>query len=110
MEIFNNSADIYFIDELVFEELLTNIPTHIQKNFITETLKELEGKEHLIQTLTAFFNNEFNICKTAKAAHLHRNTVNNHLRKILTLTGKDPLNFYDAVQLYLAIILKNHGI
>ncbi len=103
-EIFNNSADIYFIDELVFEELLTNIPTHIQKNFITETLKGLEGKEHLIQTLTAFFNNGFNICKTAKAAHLHRNTVNNHLRKILTLTGKDPLNFYDAVQLYLAIV------
>ncbi len=107
-EIFNSKANIYFIDELVFEELLTNIPAEIQENFVRETLKGLKNKEHLIHTLIAFLDNNFNVCKTAKTAHLHRNTVNNHLRKIHNLTGKNPFNFYEAVQLYLAITLNNH--
>lgn len=39
------------------------------------------------------------ISDTARQMFMHRNTIIYHIERIKKITGKDPLNFYDLVEL-----------
>ncbi|WP_024303485.1 sugar diacid recognition domain-containing protein [Pseudogulbenkiania sp. MAI-1] len=71
-------------------------------------LKASDGKSGtLLKTLTAWFANNTHPSSTAKAMHIHRNTLDYRLQKIGELTGLDLDNTDDRLLLYVALQLKN---
>jgi carbohydrate diacid regulator len=59
----------------------------------------------LLKTVKAYFAENLNLTKAAERLHIHRNTLIYRLGKIKDLTGLDPEQFEDAVQIRLALIL-----
>jgi carbohydrate diacid regulator len=59
----------------------------------------------LLQTLFSLFRNngEYNI--TAHNLHIHRNTLNYRLEKIHSMTGRDPKNYLDLLDLICKYII-----
>lgn len=65
------------------------------------------GESYLVDTINAYFENMFNISKTANHLYIHRNSLMYRLNKIEQLTGrnlKDPYELMDLV--YCAIAYK----
>jgi carbohydrate diacid regulator len=101
---------VYHIDDLGISSILSELKPNISTRFVEKKLKSLLQDKHfsiLKETLTAFCDNNLNISETSKALYLHRNTLLYRLNKIAKLTGLDPKNFNDAVQLYAAFQLKS---
>ena len=48
-------------------------------------------------------NGEIN--RTAEALFIHRNTLNYRLERIKELTGKDPKNYMDLLELFIAYMI-----
>ena len=105
-------GDIYHINDLGIGRILAEIKKETQKEMIKETLcsiKDGKGKgmtDTLSKSLKAFFDNNLNISKTAKIIFAHRNTLLYRLRRIKEITGLDPRNFDDAIQLRIALKMK----
>ena len=43
--------------------------------------------------------NNINAAATAREMFMHRNTIDYHIRMVYRNTGKNPLNFYDLLDL-----------
>lgn len=52
-----------------------------------------------IKLLIAFAHNNMNATETSRQEYLHRNTIDYHLKKVKCVTGLDPYNFYELIQL-----------
>ncbi len=106
------AGNIYHINDLGIGRILTEIRKDTQQEIIKKifrTAKDAKQKkvnETLLETLNAFFDNNLSISKTAQAIYIHRNTLLYRLKKIKELTGLDPKNFDDAVQLRIALKMK----
>lgn len=73
-------------------------------------LSPLDAEAELLGTLEAFFQNDCHPISTAKHLGIHRNTLTYRLEKITLLTGIDPRCFEHAVQMRLAMLLRDvHG-
>jgi carbohydrate diacid regulator len=70
-------------------------------------LRPLEDEPELLHTLEAFFADDCRPLSVAEQLAVHRNTLAYRLDKISDLTGLDPRRFDDAVQLRLALLLRN---
>lgn len=93
---------VYFEDiELIF--LLRKNPKFETERFSKRVLNGLN--DSLIHTLSIFFDCSMNVTDSAAILKIHRHTMTYRLRKIKELTGYDPTNFQDAVQLHIAILL-----
>jgi carbohydrate diacid regulator len=70
-------------------------------------LSPLDREPDLLATVRAFL--EENCCPTRTACRLyiHRNTLLYRLNKVKLLTGLDPHRFHDAMQIYLALLLRD---
>jgi sugar diacid utilization regulator len=51
------------------------------------------------EVITKLAKNNMNTTATAKEMIMHRNSVYHHIMMIQRNTGKNPLNFYDLVDL-----------
>ncbi|HDK28106.1 MAG TPA: hypothetical protein ENG48_13595 [Candidatus Atribacteria bacterium] len=106
------AGNIYHINDLGIGRILTEIRKDTQQEIIKKifySAKDSRGKkinETLLETLSAFFDNNLSISKTAQAIYAHRNTLLYRLRRIKEVTGLDPKNFDDAVQLRIALKIK----
>lgn len=60
-------------------------------------LKKLTNYE--IETLIVFADNNMDASKTSRQQWLHRNTVIYRLKKVKRVTGLNPFNFYELIQL-----------
>jgi carbohydrate diacid regulator len=69
-------------------------------------LSPLNHEPELLATLDAFFAENCCSSSTAHQLSIHRNTLSYRLDKINLLTGLDPRNFDDAVQIRLALLLR----
>jgi carbohydrate diacid regulator len=78
--------------------ILDTIPVNARKSFINQYIggKPPLGEE-LRLTLSYFFQYNMDMAKTARALHLHRNTLVYRLEKIKDLLNLDPRQFNDAV-------------
>ena len=65
----------------------------------------LHGAE-LMTTLESYLNNNGSVAAVAEALTLHRNTVRYRLAQITELTGYDPAQTQDRVQLWLALAVQ----
>lgn len=64
----------------------------------------LEKNDELITTLQVYLNCNLNANETASRLMIHRNTLNYRLNKIFTITGKDPKNILELVELIFMLI------
>lgn len=51
------------------------------------------------EIIVKFAENNINVAATAREMFMHRNTVDYHLRMIYRNTGKNPMVFYDLLEL-----------
>jgi carbohydrate diacid regulator len=73
----------------------------------TYLLSPLNQNPELLQTLAAFFAQDCCPSATASQLSIHRNTLSHRLDKITALTGLDARRFDDAVQIRLALLLRD---
>lgn len=64
----------------------------------------LENNDELIKTLQVYLSCNLNANETASRLMIHRNTLNYRLNKIYTITGKDPKNILELVELIFMLI------
>jgi carbohydrate diacid regulator len=69
-------------------------------------LSPLDYEPDLLATINTFFTENCCFSATAKRLYIHRNTLNYRLEKIASLTGLDPRNFDDAVQIRISLLLR----
>lgn len=62
----------------------------MRKDYITEPRARV---------ILALANNGMNVSRAARELWMHRNNVAHHMERIKEITGKDPRNFYDLVEL-----------
>jgi carbohydrate diacid regulator len=70
-------------------------------------LSPLDDEPDLITTIKTFFSENCCSSASAKQLYIHRNTLNYRLDKIASLTGLDPRNFDDAVQIRISLLLRS---
>ncbi|MFC6288711.1 CdaR family transcriptional regulator [Levilactobacillus angrenensis] len=102
--IFNRSDQIYyqqiaFVDKLLSSELpLPSLEITFKKEHRSESGNEL------IQTLSTFIDNNGSMVNTAKALHIHRNTLSYRLERIKEIFNLDPRNTVELFELYLGYL------
>ncbi|MEO5780752.1 MAG: PucR family transcriptional regulator ligand-binding domain-containing protein [Arthrobacter oryzae] len=69
---------------------------------------DAHGSE-LLATLASYLNNNGSVAAVAEELTLHRNTVRYRLAQITELTGYDPAQTQDRVQLWLALAVQRLG-
>lgn len=64
----------------------------------------LEKNEELVKTLQSYLFCNLNANETASLLMIHRNTLNYRLGRIHSITGKDPKNFLELVELVFMLV------
>ena len=72
----------------------------------TFLLSPLDNEPELLRTLACLFEHDCQPTLAAKVLGVHRNTLSYRLEKIASLTGMDPRRFDDAVQIRLALVMR----
>jgi carbohydrate diacid regulator len=95
-----------YYDKIKFIDLLTQ--TYIDEPSICDIFKNLENNSkglELIETFESFYHNNGDINSTLKELHIHRNSLSYRLQKIEVVTGKNPKNYTDLMQLYISYLI-----
>lgn len=109
------AKEIKFYDEInieIFADEVSEISklTYIHKIFKDYSRDELEKALH---TLEVFYDENGSITKTAEKLFIHKNTLQQHLKKIAQRTGYDPRslksNFVFYIVIYFYYDLQNSG-
>ncbi|MDO5640600.1 MAG: helix-turn-helix domain-containing protein [Neisseria sp.] len=96
----------YNYQDLILPVLLNQLSDGWQQKELDRTinkLKSIDSNGVLCKTLFAWFENDMQTNNTAKALHIHRNTLEYRLNKISDLTGLDIARTDDRFLLYIAI-------
>ena len=103
------SKPLYYHDLSVYRLLilLENQPDleKLYQESLGKLISQNENKD-LIPTLEAYFENNQNLTKTAKALFIHRNTLLHRMKRIGTITGSDLEN--PEIRLALQLALRVH--
>lgn len=85
-----------FCDD-IFLNLNPDVKAEIVEKFLTSDVVDVLKDSELVESVSAFFNNNLNISETSRNAFLHRNTLLYRIEKIYKLTGLNVRNFDDAL-------------
>lgn len=101
---------IYAYEQLGIYKLLFEIePDKLEKYYqeVIEPLNEYDNKYHMdmVASLFVYFEENCNAAKTAKRLFVHRNTLDNRLKKIEEITGRSLNDPYDRLTLHLGVIV-----
>lgn len=94
--------------ELSLPVLLSGLQDGWQAGQLRQTLAPLQARDHsgvLLRTLAAWFRHHSHPTATARALHIHRNTLEYRLQKIAGLTGLNLDETDDRLLLYVALQL-----
>ncbi|RSL31188.1 hypothetical protein D7Z54_22020 [Salibacterium salarium] len=83
--------------------ILPLLEKHQQKQIYHYAFAGLETESELIDTLYQFFLCNLNSSLTAKTLHMHRNTLQYRIDKLMDRTGIDIKQFSNAAALYILI-------
>ena len=92
------------------ELLLDSLPAGAKENYVSMTLKGLDSRndyEEMKETFLAWCESPFASGNVADKLSMHRNSLQYRLKKIRSLTGKDPWNFKDAFELWAAFMISD---
>jgi carbohydrate diacid regulator len=96
---------VYTLNQILLAAFVGLNESRTKCDLARQLLRPLETEPELRVTLDAYFAQSCIPSITAEHLAIHRNTLNYRLDKIHTLTGLDPRNFEEAVQLRLALLL-----
>ncbi len=91
-------------DILLFDELAKTAGDDASQLVPRET-KEALGDPLVRSSIETFFTASMNIAEAAKALSMHPNSFRYRLRRVHSLTGRDPWNLTDLVELMAAVRL-----
>lgn len=99
---------LFFHQKVIFYadcEFIADLSYSLRKRKKTAFQSDLlETNAELIKTLQAYLNCNMNMNETANQLIVHRNTLNYRLNRIHKLTGKDPKNILDLLELIFMLI------
>ena len=105
--------EVVFYDELdIYKLLLNTKDKDVLKEYYDDTLGKLEkyDKENhsdLMDFLYMYLKNNGSQSLVAEKQFIHRNTVNNQLKKIEKITGYNPSNLEEKLRFYLGFFIKD---
>jgi hypothetical protein len=84
----------------------------ILRSFYYDTIGKIETYDNnngteLMKLLRTYFENNASLQLVSEKLFIHRNTVTNQLKKIESVTGYNPLELDDRVQLYMGLFMKD---
>jgi sugar diacid utilization regulator len=99
-------------DAIVVDHLLRSSPSAHQ--LLGDTLArlrayDLRGRSRLLATLRKYVEADTSLTRTARAMHVHPNTIVYRLGRIRDVTGRDPTDRDDLLVLALALKLDDLG-
>ena len=103
---FHRSRGVHCLSDLGVAAFVGLADERTKIDLAVHLLSPLDHEHELLDTLTAFFTHDCTPSSTAKSLSIHRNTLGYRLDKITSLTGLDPRRFDDAVQVRLALLLR----
>lgn len=101
----NRKAKIIYDDKLTLEILFDDITSETRGTFLSRTIHPLLEEKELLKTIREFFRQNQSLKYTAKALHIHINTLHYRLTKIERLTNLSVNQLHDLVSLYIGICL-----
>lgn len=107
------NKEVIFYDKLDIYKLLLNAKDkEVLKEYYDNILGKLEkyDKENnteLMDFLHMYLKNNGSQSLMAETQYIHRNTVNNQLKKIEKITGYNPLNLEEKLRFYLGFFIKD---
>lgn len=103
---FDGHNRVHCLDRLGIAAFACVADERTKVDLATYLLSPLDHDPELLTTLETFFAQNCCPSSTAKLLSIHRNTLSYRLNKIASLTGLDPRQFDDAVQMRLALLLR----
>ncbi|HEY9737056.1 MAG TPA: helix-turn-helix domain-containing protein [Trichocoleus sp.] len=103
---FNGQNQVYCLDRLGIAAFACVADERTKVELARHLLSPLDGEPDLLETLKVFFDQDCALSSTAKRLLIHRNTLSYRLDKITSLTGLDPRQFDEAIQIRLALLLQ----
>jgi carbohydrate diacid regulator len=97
---------VYHINNLGIPGLIAESSPEKKTDFADRLLGPLLPHKELVRTMEEFFKYNLNLTNTADALKIHRNTLIYRLDKITSIINLDPRFFQEAVQIYLALLIK----
>ena len=103
---FHGRNRVHCLDRLGIAAFIGISDEQTKIELATYLLSPLDHEPEMLATLNAFFAQNCCSSSTANQLSIHRNTLSYRLDKITSLTGLDPRQFDDAVQIRLALLLR----
>lgn len=104
---FHGQNGVYCLDALGIAAFVGVSDEQTKIDLATHLLSPLNHAPELLETLDVFFTHNCCPSATATALSIHRNTLGYRLDKITALTGLNPRQFDDGVQIRLALALRS---
>ncbi|AQU78382.1 PucR family transcriptional regulator [Planococcus faecalis] len=86
--------------------LLDQTPEPLRNEIKQSVLQVYQGDEETMKMIEVFVRNNLNISETAKALHMHRNSLQYRFDRFYENTGIDVRKFREAMAVYLAILIQ----
>jgi carbohydrate diacid regulator len=103
----HKKSRLLFYEKNPMYMLLNQVPSYIAVSYVNMMLEKIDTKNgELVASLTALFENDLNVSRAAQSLGVHRHTLEYRLHTITKEVETNPLEFHNAVQFYLAILLK----
>ncbi|MBA4867151.1 helix-turn-helix domain-containing protein [Streptomyces sp. PSKA54] len=98
----------------LFSLLFTPGREHELASFLDHALGRLlaydnDHNARLVDTIAAYFENNLNVAKTARALYVHANTVVKRLERVADLLGAEWQSEPSATRLRVALLLRSYG-
>jgi carbohydrate diacid regulator len=97
---------LYHINNLGIPGIIAESSNEKKLDFADRLLGPLLPHKELVRTMEEFFKHNLNLTNTADSLKIHRNTLIYRLDKITSIVDLDPRFFQEAVQIYLALLIK----
>ena len=102
-----NQTAIRFYNEIDMELFIDDIPNSAKIRYLEKIFHRYKKTDILkaVKLLEKFYENGGSINKTAEFFSVHKNTIQQRIKRIATLTGYDPRKLRDSPVLYFAMYL-----
>lgn len=105
-QLFTGPNQVHCLDGLGIASFVGVADERTKIDLAMHLLSPLDHEPELLQSLDMFFACNCSATCTADRLYIHRNTLSYRLDKIASLTGLDPRNFDQAVQIRLSLYLR----
>jgi carbohydrate diacid regulator len=100
---------VYSLNSLGLIAFVSEVSEVLKRELADQLLSPLSDEPELLHTLDTYLAFDCRVDTSAEQLTVHRNTLRYRLDRIASLTGLDPRNFNQAVELRLARLLQSHG-